>query len=1775
MARYASQERAGFYPTPPSIVTWLISVLKGDVTGRVFDPFAGDGLPLTRIAKALNFYAYGCEIHQGRAHEVEHKITNLHEQESFNPAFSDTTFRKFQYGDFNNLQFSQKSFNLLFLNPPYDYDKEDKRLEYRYLKNSNYALQHNGTLVYIIPQQSLAYTPQAEYLAEWFTDLKVYRFHDDEFNRFKQVVVIGKKRHKRTVGERKFHSFMVEQITRIGKFELLPQPIDKVKGLSIQINPLANTNDIKFRSIFPNTYDAIEELESFGAYAKSDLSYYLVPPSTTNVKLNPLMPFSSSHISQVLVAGALNNMVIGEGNKRLLIKGSASKSVGHKHSKLNFEDGSEERKTINKEYVESEICTIDTDGNVTTLTGKNLNKFFQQRTQELAKLIAEIHPPQYKLELGKYEALIGDLGSPLTIQKHAAAAVATCYKSQKVCFIDGEQSVGKTRTAFFAMKAAKLKSAIAICQPHLWKKWIREGKIVFPNAYIKFADTPKKIDKWFKHKRKHPNQVHIMVMKFTDIRQGSGWIPATMQFPVASPEEVDIFNQYERGKVILPPKLTKKYKHWVRWNINNDFVKDPNTGKRVKWYGEDLKRLSVEEAKKQFHSVYTPHQYPQNSFSRVYYNSEITHHDRWNNPTYDINCNGTRLKERKRYIALYQRCRHNKKTGSWMEYEKRLKNWEEQLEVNPRATMPVYKMRSKASAILADYISRKYKRQFDLLIADECHKLRGARTGQGIAFARLASASKHILGLSGSMSNGKASGIFPILYRTNSEVRRLYTDYSKKGVYRILGRQWMRDFGIMQTTTIEKRDSTGKLTNTNTSPGIESSGYVPAILKYTLPCTVYMNLDHLGVDLPPYKEHLVMVMMNELMRKRHNVIRLTLGAEARLRLARQDKSLLGAYRQVNLCAPDSPWREEIVIEPSTRKHPKPKVLFRIPGIPNGEALIYPKERAILDKMLEVNGEGRRTLLICTQTGTRDITDRWQTLIKDIGLSVARLSGKVDTSEREQWIEEQYNKGIQVIIANPRAVETGLDIIGYPVIMVMGIEEDPTVLQQVTRRALRIGQTQNCDVYFFVYAMTFQENAIANIKQKMLAMKKLRGAIVDESSIANAEADSLDDLLAKILLNDDLSEDEDAEEIMKEINNVHDELKKYQYEYDLVADPNGYFNGCETEYDFKSRYRSLVKQYHPDAQHSKPKVDLDKPDGFVSLQDMFNKINEQEETATQQAFVGFDLKELSTPMNQPYSSQDFSVPQWVSGQPAHKLVRKSDKLPPFYATEQIEADDKIVKVKLFTPTSDWTWYLVEYDPATHMAFGYVKRAYDPFSEWGYIPLDDIVEIGTGKQTGIGMQKDGTVKMPTIPVERDIHFEPCEFRELRAQWAREEFGENMPPIEDEDDSHVLHANSLPVVEPGGGFGSFSDRERDGFDTIMIHESDFHQLFTSQMKAIENFDHVKIVNSGYGGLLVCTTYDDKLLPHVNLPGTKGRLGMRVVPLDQFDGEVNYYPHKGLTNLAVIHNDEQYVMTEPVFVIPGHPPEHVDATDLTQPAPKEDVPEKRERPLIELPGTDWLKFNETFCLDSILADSKIHEPIAIGNKYYVSIDKIGIRHDSGYWAYLAMECVHPLLFQGESHKNHSDSGLEGLIVTVENGRALNNAQLILTSSVYLYSLIDGRNKELHAPGQSTNGSRDKTSNGIVGKQSPLFETTHTWEGQAHKPTIVDVANASPNVIIVDMTQQEPVPAVKVNGSPPTLPNVEDIVLPEPVPAVEPVAAPEPAPAPSRKRKKRKKATF
>ncbi len=94
---------------------------------------------------------------------------------------------------------------------------------------------------------------------------------------------------------------------------------------------------------------------------------------------------------------------------------------------------------------------------------------------------------------------------------------------------------------------------------------------------------------------------------------------------------------------------------------------------------------------------------------------------------------------------------------------------------------------------------------------------------------------------------------------------------------------------------------------------------------------------------------------------------------------------------------------------------------------------------------------------------------------------------------------------------------------------------------------------------------------------------------------------------------------------------------------------------------------------------------------------------------------------------------------------HQLIPQSleNSIPRLYSTDG-QGSQVIVRAKFFTPSSSWTWYVTEYDPDSHICFGWVIDSAAPeCAELGEFSLDELDQV----RGPFG-----------LPVERDLYFKP---------------------------------------------------------------------------------------------------------------------------------------------------------------------------------------------------------------------------------------------------------------------------------------------------------------------------------------------------------------------------------------------------------------------------------
>lgn len=286
MARLASEEKGGYYPTPPLQVELIAGRLRVEPETKVniFDPCAGEGDALLGFADALRkqgaeVITYGIELEQSRAEKARKKLDHV------------------IWSAYEEARVTPHSMSFMWLNPPYN-NRNGVRAEAIFLRDltdpTSGKLQPGGLLGFCIPQYVLKDT--ASLLAIRFGGIHVYRFAGADFYRFKQVVVFG----YRLPGKNPDYVAEKQRLERLA-YDNLP-PLDVDDGVTFTIPPAA-CEVATFKGGLPDAGELREAVLKSPVWSEAELLY---KTRTRNVMMGrPVLPLKPTHMAVAIAAGAV------------------------------------------------------------------------------------------------------------------------------------------------------------------------------------------------------------------------------------------------------------------------------------------------------------------------------------------------------------------------------------------------------------------------------------------------------------------------------------------------------------------------------------------------------------------------------------------------------------------------------------------------------------------------------------------------------------------------------------------------------------------------------------------------------------------------------------------------------------------------------------------------------------------------------------------------------------------------------------------------------------------------------------------------------------------------------------------------------------------------------------------------------------------------------------------------------------------------------------------------------------------------------------------------------------------------------------------------------------------------------------------------------------------------------------------------------------------------------------------------------------------------------
>ena len=336
--RLAAQAKGGYYPTPERAVD-LIAELIHTPTGhyyreretvRILDPCCGAGDALQRLAERLDrpesvsIETYGVELHRDRAEQAEGRLTRTLASDLFATSIANGAF------------------GLLLLNPPYDWDTEDKRVEHAFLTHTTRYLAESGLLVFIVPRQRLAVS--ARYLSTHYGRMRCWAFPSPEREVFDQVVLFGYRKED-PVPDAAAESMVLEWAH--GE----PEPLRSHRYT--EYTPATTpSGDVLFTTRTVDPVAAAAEARRSGLWANTEITDTLWPARDNRTR--PLMPLRKGHMAMLVAAGFLDNLVLESGETRILVKGRTSKE-------MELVEDSPERE-VHRERLKTTVVALDLDG---------------------------------------------------------------------------------------------------------------------------------------------------------------------------------------------------------------------------------------------------------------------------------------------------------------------------------------------------------------------------------------------------------------------------------------------------------------------------------------------------------------------------------------------------------------------------------------------------------------------------------------------------------------------------------------------------------------------------------------------------------------------------------------------------------------------------------------------------------------------------------------------------------------------------------------------------------------------------------------------------------------------------------------------------------------------------------------------------------------------------------------------------------------------------------------------------------------------------------------------------------------------------------------------------------------------------------------------------------------------------------------------------------------------------------------------------------------------
>ena len=722
---------------------------------------------------------------------------------------------------------------------------------------------------------------------------------------------------------------------------------------------------------------------------------------------------------------------------------------------------------------------------------KGLNDYLASFGEILAEKIQTAFKPKFVPGEDKYDKFTNYVDDfmfkeanieMLEAQKSVIQAVVNDLKTNSATFVIAEMGSGKTLMGAaipYVANANRSKgyNSVVVCPSHLTKVWKREVEERIPNsrAYIiKDFKELKILESKLRNKKKIENSYVILSKERAkmsyDKRPAAIWSRSKNTFVCPECGQPLYTIEYEgsgRNRRI-------NYVSFNKLSMTKQLASNTRCMNSIRKWNNKKQRMEIVPCNA---SLWQP-----------------LNRDDQNHKWFKLGSEGWIYKE---HIVELTETLMEKETLSKKENALFIKLME-QYELIQAGELPFSSYKGAKKYSIAKYIRERMKNVFDYCIVDECHEAKGL-TEQGQAVADLISASKKSILLTGTLLNGYADGLYYLLWRAvpklmkkegfkfsdEAEFARMYGVHSKESRFEFNNGVRGRKVG----STKEKR-----------LPGVSPLVFTKFLLEHA----VFLSLSDMSNALPGYEEIPVPVMMDYDLSVAYNHFEEAFRNYAK---GRGSKKCMGPFLQSLTTFPDCPHIVSPIIDPDTGT-----LIYNPEELPKQQR---EKETALLNLVQERLEAGEKVMVFYSWVNKTDIGESLIDMFAQNGIKACEMKSSIEPDKREDWVNKQLEKGMDVLICNPKLVETGLTLLDFTSIIFYQMGYNLFTMRQASRRSWRLSQTKDVKVYFMYYETSIQEQTLSLMATKLQAAMALEGKFSEEGLRAMSNNE---DLLTQIANN---------------------------------------------------------------------------------------------------------------------------------------------------------------------------------------------------------------------------------------------------------------------------------------------------------------------------------------------------------------------------------------------------------------------------------------------------------------------------------------------------------------------------------------------------------------------------------------------------------------------------------------------------------------------------------